>query len=71
MTSKQPDPPSMSIARTSLTILRIFSKPDFLPARSRQAAPMQNRVEPFALAWRAASSTGSMSTRREALVGVL
>jgi hypothetical protein len=31
---------------------------------------MQKRVLPFAFAFRAASSTGSSSTRREAFVGV-
>lgn len=63
--------PSMPIPRTSLTIVRIFSKPDLRPARSRHAAPMQKRVEPLALALRAASSTGSIWTRRLAVVGVL
>jgi hypothetical protein len=52
-------------------MVRIFSKPDLRPARSRQAAPMQKRVDPFALAWRAASRTGSILTRRDASVGVL
>ena len=61
----------MPMPLTSLTIVKIFSNPLFLPARSLHAAPMQNRVEPLALALRAASSTGSMSTRRDALVGVL
>ncbi len=32
---------------------------------------MQNRVLPFAFALRASSRTGSMSTSREALVGVV
>ena len=62
---------SMPIPRTSRTIVRIFSKPRFRPARSRQAAPMQNRVLPFSFALRAASSTGSISTRREAFVAVV
>jgi hypothetical protein len=31
---------------------------------------MQKRVLPFAFAFRAASSTGSSSTKREAVVGV-
>ena len=61
----------MPMPLTSLTIVKIFSNPLFLPARSLHAAPMQNRVEPLALALRAASSTGSMSTRRDAFVGVL
>jgi len=63
--------PSIPIPRTSVTIRKIFSKPDFLPAKSLHAAPIQNRVDPFSFAFRAASSTGSTSTRREALVGVL
>jgi hypothetical protein len=54
-----------------VTIFKIFSKPDFLPAKSLHAAPIQNRVEPLALASRAASNTGSMLTNLEALVGVL
>ena len=61
---------SMPIDRTSRTIVKIFSNPRFRPARSRQAAPMQNRVLPFAFAFRAASSTGSMSTSFDAFVGV-
>ena len=61
----------MPIPLTSVTIFKIFSKPDFLPARSRHAAPMQKRVEPFAVASRAALSTGSMSTSLDALVSVL
>jgi hypothetical protein len=56
---------------TSVTIFKIFSKPDLRPAKSRQAAPMQKRVEPLAFASRAAFNTGSISTRREALVSVL
>jgi hypothetical protein len=31
---------------------------------------MQNRVLPFSFAFRAASKTGSSSTKRDALVGV-
>lgn len=61
----------MPIPLTSLTIFRIFSKPDFLPAKSLHAAPMQNLVDPFSLASRAACRTGSMSIKRDALVGVL
>jgi len=61
---------SMPIPRTSRTIFRILSKPLFRPARSLHAAPMQNRVLPFSLAFRAASRTGSTSRRREAEVGV-
>lgn len=49
---------------------KILSKPRLRPARSLQATPMQNRVLPFSFAFRAASSTGSSSTRREAVVGV-
>lgn len=62
---------SMSILRTSRTISRIRSKPRFLPAKSLHAAPMQKRVLPFSFALRAASSTGSISKRREALVAVV
>ena len=62
---------SMSILRTSRTISRIRSKPRFLPAKSLHAAPMQKRVLPFSFALRAASSTGSISRRREALVVVV
>ena len=62
---------SMSILRISRTISRIRSKPRFLPARSLHAAPMQKRVLPFSFALRAASSTGSISRRREALVAVV
>lgn len=65
------DSPSIPIPRTSVTIFKIFSNPLFLPARSLHAAPMQKRVDPFALASRAALRTGSMSTRRDALVSVL
>ena len=61
---------SMPMPRISLTIVRMRSNPRLRPDRSRQAAPMQKRVLPFALALRAASSTGSMSTSRDALVGV-
>ena len=61
---------SMPIPLTSLTIVKILSNPRFLPARSHQAAPMQNLVLPFALAFRSASRTGSMSTKRDAFVGV-
>jgi hypothetical protein len=68
---KGEDLPSIPILLTSVTIVRIFSNPDFLPARSLHAAPIQNRVEPFAFASRAASRTGSMSTNLDALVGVL
>ena len=63
--------PSIPIPLTSVTIFKIFSNPDFLPAKSLHAAPIQNRVEPFALASRAASNTGSISINLEALVGVL
>jgi hypothetical protein len=63
--------PSIPIPLTSVTIFRIFSKPDLRPAKSLHAAPMQNRVEPLALASRAAFRTGSMSTSLEALVSVL
>lgn len=63
--------PSMPIPLTSVTIFKIFSKPDFLPAKSRHAAPMQNRVEPFSFASLAACRTGSISIKREAFVGVL
>lgn len=42
--------------RTPSTILRMRSKPRFLPDMSRHAAPMQNLVEPFALALRASLS---------------
>ena len=62
---------SMSILRISRTISRIRSKPRFLPAKSLHAAPMQKRVLPFSFALRAASSTGSTSRRREALVAVV
>jgi hypothetical protein len=62
---------SMSILRISRTISRIRSKPRFLPAKSLHAAPMQKRVLPFSFALRAASSTGSTSRRREALVVVV
>ncbi len=62
---------SMSILRISWTISRIRSKPRFLPAKSLHAAPMQKRVLPFSFALRAASSTGSISRRREALVAVV
>jgi hypothetical protein len=65
------DSPSIPIPLTSVTIFKIFSKPDFLPAKSLHAAPIQNRVEPFALASRAASNTGSISINLEAFVGVL
>ena len=61
----------MPIPLTSVTIFKIFSKPDFLPAKSLHAAPIQNRVDPFALASLAASKTGSMSINLEAFVGVL
>ena len=61
---------SMPIPRISRTMVRMRSNPRFRPERSRHAAPMQNRVLPFSLALRAASKTGSISTRREALVGV-
>jgi len=61
---------SISIFLTSRTILRILSNPLFLPERSRQAAPMQNRVLPFSLALRAASRTGSISSNLDAFVGV-
>ena len=62
---------SMPMPRTSRTMVRILSKPRLRPARSRHAAPMQKRVLPFSLALRAASRTGSISTRREALVAVV
>ena len=62
---------SMSILRISRTISRMRSKPRFLPDKSRHAAPMQKRVLPFAFALRAASNTGSISRRREALVAVV
>jgi hypothetical protein len=65
------DIPSMPMPLTSVTIFRIFSNPLFFPSSPRQAAPMQKRVEPLALAFLAASRTGSISTRREALVDVL
>lgn len=55
---------------TSRTIWRIRSNPLFLPARSRQAAPIQKRVLPFSLARRAASRTGSISSNLDAFVGV-
>lgn len=61
---------SIPIPRISLTIVRMRSNPRLRPERSRHAAPMQKRVLPFSLAFRAASRTGSMSTRRDALVGV-
>ena len=61
---------SIPILLTSLTISRILSKPRLRPAKSLQAAPMQNLVLPFALAWRAASMTGSKDTSLEATVGV-
>lgn len=61
---------SIPIPRTSRTMCRMRSKPRLRPARSLHAAPMQNRVLPFALAFRAASSTGSTSSRRDAVVGV-
>lgn len=61
---------SIPIPRTSRTMVRILSNPRFLPARSLHAAPMQNLVLPFSLAFRAASKTGSMSSNFEALVGV-
>jgi hypothetical protein len=61
----------MSILRISRTISRIRSKPRFLPAKSLHAAPIQKRVLPFSFALRAASSTGSTSRRREALVAVV
>jgi len=62
---------SMSILRISRTISRMRSKPRFLPDKSRHAAPMQKRVLPFSFALRAASNTGSISRRREALVAVV
>ena len=62
---------SKSILRISRTISRMRSKPRFLPAKSLHAAPMQKRVLPFSFARRAASSTGSISRRREALVAVV
>lgn len=61
---------SMSILRTSVTISRIRWNPRLRPAKSRHAAPMQNRVLPFALALRAASMTGSTCRSGEAVVGV-
>jgi len=61
---------SIPMLLTSRTIWRIRSNPLFLPARSRQAAPIQKRVLPFSLARRAASRTGSMSSNLEAFVGV-
>ena len=61
----------MSILRISRTISRIRSKPRFRPARSLHAAPIQKRVLPFAFALRAASNTGSISSRREAFVSVV
>lgn len=61
----------MSILRISLTISRMRSKPRFRPDRSLHAAPIQKRVLPFAFALRAASNTGSISSRREAFVGVV
>lgn len=60
----------MPIPRTSLTISKIFLNPVLRPARSRQAAPIQNLVLPFSLALRAAWRTGSSSTRRDGFVGV-
>ena len=47
------------------------SKPRFLPDKSLHAAPMQKRVLPFSFALRAATNTGSISRRREALVAVV
>jgi hypothetical protein len=61
---------SIPIPRTSRTISKILSNPLFLPARSLHAAPMQKRVLPLSFAFRAASSTDSSSTKREAFVGV-
>jgi hypothetical protein len=61
----------MSILRISRTISRIRSKPRFRPARSLHAAPIQKRVLPFDFALRAASNTGSISSRREAFVAVV
>lgn len=51
-------------------MVSILSNPLLRPAKSLQAAPMQNRVLPFSFALRAASRTGSMSTSLEAFVGV-
>lgn len=61
---------SMSILRTSRTISKMRSNPRLRPAKSLHAAPMQKRVLPFSLAFRAASRTGSMLTKRDASVGV-
>jgi hypothetical protein len=61
---------SIPIPLTSLTISRILSKPRLRPAKSLQAAPIQNLVLPFSLAWRAASMTGSKETSLDATVGV-
>ena len=41
---------SMPIPLTSRTIVKMRSNPRFRPARSLQAAPMQNLVLPFSLA---------------------
>ena len=61
---------SIPIPLTSRTMVRIRSNPRFRPARSLQAAPMQNLVLPFSLACWAALRTGSISTRGDAFVVV-
>jgi hypothetical protein len=59
----------MPIPLTSLTIFKILSNPFFLPSKPLHAAPIQNLVEPFSLALRAASMTGSIWTSGVAFVG--
>ena len=67
---KRMSSPSIPIPLTSLTILKILSNPLSLPSNPLQAAPIQNRVDPFSLACRAAWMTGSSLTRGVAFVGV-
>jgi len=64
---------SMSSARTPSTMALMFLSPDLRPRMSRQAAPMQKRVEPLDLAMRAASrtvSTGESLVALRPVVGV-
>lgn len=60
----------MPIPLTSLTIDKILSNPLSLPSKPLQAAPIQNLVDPLALAFLASSMTGSSFTKGVALVGV-
>jgi len=60
----------MPIPLTSLTMLKILSNPLSLPSNPLQAAPIQNLVLPFSLAFFAASMTGSSLTSGVAFVGV-